>query len=207
MIEMPIIRAMKAVVFLLLILFTAVPGLFAAQEGLASWYGGKFQGRTTSSGEVFDTNLMTAAHRSLPFGTIVKVTDQESGKSTLVKINDRGPFVEGRIIDLSRAAAEELDMVGRGVARVSLEVVDFSASRALFAIQVGAYGLESNAEKARRTIEEAGFLATLEKAGLGITRVLARGFTEKDLPEAQEKLESLGFARILVKKEKADQSE
>ena len=198
---------MKAVVFLLLILFTAVPGVFAAQEGLASWYGGKFQGRTTSSGEVFDTNLMTAAHRSLPFGTIVKVTDQESGKSTLVKINDRGPFVEGRIIDLSRAAAEELDMVGRGVARVSLEVVDFSASRALFAIQVGAYGLESNAEKARRTIEEAGFLATLEKAGLGITRVLARGFTEKDLPEAQAKLESLGFARILVKKEKADQSE
>jgi len=207
MIEMPIIRAMKAVVFLLLILFTAVPGVFAAQEGLASWYGGKFQGRTTSSGEVFDTNLMTAAHRSLPFGTIVKVTDQESGKSTLVKINDRGPFVEGRIIDLSRAAAEELDMVGRGVARVSLEVVDFSARRALFAIQVGAYGLESNAEKARRTIEEAGFLATLEKAGLGITRVLARGFTEKDLPEAQAKLESLGFARILVKKEKADQSE
>jgi len=198
---------MKAVVFLLLILFTAVPGVFAAQEGLASWYGGKFQGRTTSSGEVFDTNLMTAAHRSLPFGTIVKVTDQESGKSTLVKINDRGPFVEGRIIDLSRAAAEELDMVGRGVARVSLEVVDFSARRALFAIQVGAYGLESNAEKARRTIEEAGFLATLEKAGLGITRVLARGFTEKDLPEAQAKLESLGFARILVKKEKADQSE
>ena len=207
MIEMPIIRAMKAVFSLLLILFTAVPSLFAAQEGLASWYGGKFQGRITSSGEVFDTNLMTAAHRSLPFGTIVKVTDQESGKSTLVKINDRGPFVEGRIIDLSRAAAEELDMVGRGVARVSLEVVDFSASRALFAIQVGAYGLESNAEKARRTIEEAGFLATLEKAGLGITRVLARGFTEKDLPEAQAKLESLGFARILVKKEKADQSE
>ena len=198
---------MKAVFSLLLILFTAVPSLFAAQEGLASWYGGKFQGRITSSGEVFDTNLMTAAHRSLPFGTIVKVTDQESGKSTLVKINDRGPFVEGRIIDLSRAAAEELDMVGRGVARVSLEVVDFSARRALFAIQVGAYGLESNAEKARRTIEEAGFLATLEKAGLGITRVLARGFTEKDLPEAQAKLESLGFARILVKKEKADQSE
>jgi rare lipoprotein A len=207
MIEMPIIRAMKAVVFLLLILFTAVPGVFAAQEGLASWYGGKFQGRVTSSGELFDTNLMTAAHRSLPFGTIVKVTDQESGKSTLVKINDRGPFVEGRIIDLSRAAAEELDMVGRGVARVSLEVVDFSARRALFAIQVGAYGLESNAEKARRTIEEAGFLATLEKAGLGITRVLARGLTEKDLPEAQKKLGSLGFARILVKKEKADQSE
>jgi len=183
----------------------AVPGFAAQEEGLASWYGGKFQGRTTSSGEIFDTNLMTAAHKSLPFGTIVKVTDQDTGRSTVVKINDRGPFVEGRIIDLSRAAAEELDMVGRGVARVSVEVVDFAATRALFAIQVGAFGLEKNAEKARELIEEAGFLATVEKTAIGVSRVIARGLAEKDLPEAQRKLEALGFARLLVRKEKAEQ--
>ena len=204
---MPILKTMKAIVFIALMSITTASRAFAAQEGFASWYGGKFQGRLTSSGEVFDTNLMTAAHKSLPFGTIVKVTDQENGKSTVVKINDRGPFVEGRIIDLSRAAAEELDMVGRGIARVSLEIVDFAASKALFAIQVGAFGLERNAEKARRAVEEAGFLATLEKTGIGITRVLARGLVEKDLHDAQKKLESLGFARILVRKEKAEQVE
>jgi rare lipoprotein A len=207
MIHMPILKTMKAIVFIALMSITTASRAFAAQEGFASWYGGKFQGRLTSSGEVFDTNLMTAAHKSLPFGTIVKVTDQENGKSTVVKINDRGPFVEGRIIDLSRAAAEELDMVGRGIARVSLEIVDFAASKALFAIQVGAFGLERNAEKARRAVEEAGFLATLEKTGIGITRVLARGLVEKDLHDAQKKLESLGFARILVRKEKAEQVE
>jgi rare lipoprotein A len=207
MIHMPILKTMKAIVFIALMSITTASRAFAAQEGFASWYGGKFQGRLTSSGEVFDTNLMTAAHKSLPFGTIVKVTDQENGKSTVVKINDRGPFVEGRIIDLSRAAAEELDMVGRGIARVSLEIVDFAASKALFAIQVGAFGLERNAEKARRAVEEAGFLATLETTGIGITRVLARGLVEKDLPDAQKKLESLGFARILVRKEKAEQVE
>jgi rare lipoprotein A len=207
MIHLPIFKTMKAIVFILLMFFATASRVFAAQEGFASWYGGKFQGRLTSSGEVFDTNLMTAAHKSLPFGTIVKVTDQENGKSTVVKINDRGPFVEGRIIDLSRAAAEELDMVGRGIARVSLEIVDFAASRALFAIQVGAFGLQRNAEKARRAVEEAGFLATLETTGIGITRVLARGLVEKDLPDAQKKLQSLGFARILVRKEKAEQVE
>ncbi len=198
---------MKAIVFIVLVSFTTASRAFAAQEGFASWYGGKFQGRLTSSGEVFDTNLKTAAHKSLPFGTIVKVTDQENGKSTVVKINDRGPFVEGRIIDLSRAAAEELDMVGRGIARVSVEIIDFAASKALFVIQVGAFGLEKNAEKARHTIEEAGYLATLERTGIGITRVLVRGFAEKDLPDAQKKLESLGFARILVKQEKMEQVE
>ena len=119
-------------------------------QGLASWYGGKFHGRLTSSGEVFDTNTMTAAHKTLPFGTVVKVTNQDNGKIAFVKINDRGPFVEGRIIDLSRAAAMELDMVGQGVARVSLEIVDFATDKDLYAIQVGAYALESNAVRALR---------------------------------------------------------
>jgi len=195
---------MKAVVFLLLILFTAVPGVFAAQEGLASWYGGKFQGRTTSSGEVFDTNLMTAAHRSLPFGTIVKVTDQESGKSTLVKINDRGPFVEGRIIDLSRAAAEEIDMLGQGVARVSLEIVAFATDKEVYAIQVGAYGLEKNAEKARLALEAAGFVVTIEKTGLSVARVLVRGIPAPSLPDTRRKLEDLGFSQYLLKKERTE---
>src|SRR5512138_3541221 len=136
----PIMGKVKIMVPLVLT-FSVLP-LFGLQEGLASWYGGKFNGRQTSSGEVFDTNLRTAAHKTLPFGTIVRVVNLENGKSTTVKINDRGPFVEGRIIDLSRAAAEDLDMVARGVARVSVEVVDFAQGSGRFQIQVGAYTLK-----------------------------------------------------------------
>ena len=141
MMRLPILRAVKTILALLLLLGAA--SLFADSElqGLASWYGGKFHGRLTSSGEVFDTNDLTAAHRTLPFGARVKVTNLDNGKSVIVKINDRGPFVEPRIIDLSRAAAEEIAMIDTGVARVSLEIVDFASDRELYAVQVGAYGL------------------------------------------------------------------
>lgn len=116
---------MKKTILLIGLLFTFVLPVivFAAEEGYASWYGGKFQGRLTANGETFDTYKLTAAHRTLPFHTIVKVTNLKNGKSVEVRINDRGPFVRGRIIDLSKAAAEEIDMTGDGVARVRLEVV------------------------------------------------------------------------------------
>jgi rare lipoprotein A len=204
MIRLPILRAVKTTLALLLLLGAA--SLFADSElqGLASWYGGKFHGRLTSSGEVFDTNDLTAAHRTLPFGARVKVTNLDNGKSVIVKINDRGPFVEPRIIDLSRAAAEEIAMIDTGVARVSLEIVDFAYDRELYAVQVGAYGLAQNAEKARARLEAAGFVVTFEKTTLGITRVSARAITAKDLPEFRRKIEALGFSLYLVKREKIE---
>lgn len=92
--------------------------------GYATWYGGAFAGRKTASGERFDPRAMTAAHRSLPFGTWVEVTRESTGQSVRVRITDRGPFGDpARIIDLSRAAAERLDMLRTGVARVSVRVV------------------------------------------------------------------------------------
>jgi len=94
-----------------------------SEVGLASFYADKYHGRTTASGETFDMNELTAAHRTLPFGTRVKVTDLESNRSVIVRINDRGPFVAGRVIDLSRAAAEELQFVRAGLARVRVEIV------------------------------------------------------------------------------------
>jgi rare lipoprotein A len=97
------------------------------QEGLASWYGGKFQGRQTANGEIFDTNKFTAAHKTLAFGTVVKVTHLENGKSTVVRINDRGPFIPGRIIDLSRAAAAAIGLAGKGVAKVRVEELPSSS--------------------------------------------------------------------------------
>ncbi len=176
-------------------------------QGIASWYGGKFHGRLTSSGEVFDTNEMTAAHRQLPFGTLVKVTNLDNGRSTVVKINDRGPFVEGRIIDLSRAAAEALDMLASGVAHVSLEIVAFAGDKDMYAIQVGAYGQEANAEKARRALEADGFLVTIEKTGFSVARVLIRGIPAASLAETRRKLESLGYLQYLVRKEKTESPE
>lgn len=91
--------------------------------GKASWYGKDFHDKKTASGVKYDMHTFTAAHRTLPLGTVVKVTDQVNGKSVMVTINDRGPFVKGRIIDLSYAAAKKLDLEDRGVSRVALEVV------------------------------------------------------------------------------------
>jgi rare lipoprotein A len=89
--------------------------------GTASWYGDPFHGRPTSSGVVFDKRRFTAAHRTLPLGTRVKVTELASGRAVVVTINDRGPFVDGRLIDLSRRAAERLGFLERGLARVQVE--------------------------------------------------------------------------------------
>lgn len=93
-------------------------------EGQASWYGAQHQGKPTASGERFDQNALTAAHRQLPFGTRVRVTHLSSGRQVIVRINDRGPFSKGRIIDLSRRAAEQLGMLRQGVAPVRIEALD-----------------------------------------------------------------------------------
>jgi rare lipoprotein A len=196
---MPISRPVKLLTPIV-IAFISLPA-FCLQEGYASWYGGKFNGRLTSSGEVFDTNVRTAAHRTLPFGSIVKVVNLENGKSTVVRINDRGPFVEGRIIDLSRAAAEELGMVSQGVAKVSVQVLDLKRSKDLYIIQVGSYSQEKNAEATRRILEDAGFAVFIEKNQDGIMRVQVTGIAEKDIPSARSRLETLGFRNQLVKKD------
>jgi len=93
-------------------------------EGVASYYADEYHGRQTSNGEVYDMNDLTAAHRTFPFGTQVRVTNLENQKSVVVRVNDRGPFKEGRIIDLSLAAAKELDLIKMGTAKVKLEVLE-----------------------------------------------------------------------------------
>jgi rare lipoprotein A len=92
-------------------------------EGIASWYGADFNGRLTASGEVYDMYKFTAAHKTLPLGTVVKVTNEDNGKTVEVRVNDRGPYVKGRIIDLSRTAGRAIDIRGAGTAKVKLEVV------------------------------------------------------------------------------------
>jgi rare lipoprotein A len=101
----------------------ATAAIGATEIGIASWYGDPYSGRRAASGEIFDKENFTAAHRTLPFQTWVEVTDLDNGKIVNVRIIDRGPFVNGRIIDLSLAAARELEMVGPGTARVKLKVI------------------------------------------------------------------------------------
>jgi rare lipoprotein A len=101
----------------------AAPGPYV-EVGMASWYGHRHQGRRTADGERYNMNAMTAAHRTLPFGTIVRVTNLENHRSVRVRINDRGPYVDHRILDLSAAAARSLGIKAQGVADVRIEVVD-----------------------------------------------------------------------------------
>ena len=94
------------------------------QSGIASFYANKFNGRLTANGEIFSNSKMTAAHKTLEFGTIVRVTNRRNGRQVMVRINDRGPWIKGRVIDLSRAAAREIGMIKRGTARVDLEILN-----------------------------------------------------------------------------------
>jgi len=124
------------------------------ERGIASWYGHPYHGRPTASGEIYNMHDMTAAHRTLPFGTRVTVHDLENGHDVTVRINDRGPFVEGRIIDLSYAAAQAMHMPG--IAQVYLEILglgDGGAAPGIFAVQVGAFRDQRNAEQLKERIE------------------------------------------------------
>jgi rare lipoprotein A len=134
----------------------AAPGTFV-EDGLASWYGHPYHGRPTANGETYDMNQMTAAHRTLAFNSWVKVTNLENKRETRVRINDRGPFIEGRIIDLSRKAAEEIAMIGPGTAMVRIEVVEGppgSAPPARYGVQVGAFKVVGNAQRLRDQLAE-----------------------------------------------------
>lgn len=118
----------RVIVISILISLTCVPSLIFSQteggSGYVSYYADRFQGKKTASGETYDKNSFTAAHRSLPFGTMVRVSRLDNKKSVVVRINDRGPFVKGRIIDLSRAAARQLDIVQSGSVMVEVEVIN-----------------------------------------------------------------------------------
>lgn len=135
----------------------AVPGV---EIGVASWYGPEYHGRPTSSGQIYDMNDLTAAHNSLPFGTWVMVTNLANDRSVVVRVNDRGPFVRGRTIDLSYAAARVLALVGPGTARVRVEVLrgfkapDDPGSGTVW-VQVGSFSVQENAYAVKKRLDPA----------------------------------------------------
>jgi rare lipoprotein A len=154
------------------------------EEGIASWYGHPYHGRAAANGEIYDMEKMTAAHRTLPFNTWVRVYDLDNNRTTEVRITDRGPFVGGRIIDLSHAAARELELIGPGVARVRVEVIRTppNAVPGLFAVQVGAFRDRANAERLRSRMEARyGSARLLQRAeNPAVWRVLVGAETSED---------------------------
>lgn len=169
------------------------------EVGVASWYGHPYHGRRAANGEIYDMGKLTAAHRMLPFGTLVRVRNLENDKSVNVRINDRGPFVEGRIIDLSRAAARDLGMQRAGTARVRLEVLSVpeEGSGNTFAVQVGAFRIRANAERLRAEMTRRyGYAAVVPRQGSPVLwRVVAGRYTS---PEE---------ARALAQQMRSDESD
>lgn len=190
------------------------------KEGIASWYGPKFHGRRTSSGEVYNMDKMTAAHKTLPLQTMVEVTRRDTGKKIVVRVNDRGPFVAGRIIDLSREAARRLGMLNDGTAPVKIVALakgrrgpkgappipaepppDFEHGR--FWAQVGAFGVRENAERVRERLlfphDKIRLQPVTMPDGLRLTRVQVGPFT--DMTSAQKALTDVmgqGFAESFI---------
>ena len=172
------------------------------QYGVASWYGGEFHGRATSSGEIYDMYQLTCAHNTLPLGTSVMVTNIENGRSIELKVNDRGPFVKERIIDLSYAAAQILEMWEKGTAYVKVEVIGLLIEQIqLFSLQVGSFVDEANAQKLadqlRRSFENV-YVTTVETLTQKYHRVRVGQFDTKEAAlGVAEKLSQMGL-KVLV---------
>jgi rare lipoprotein A len=176
------------------------------EKGLASWYGEPYHGRRTASGEVYDMHEMTAAHRTLPFGTMVKVERRDTGADVKVRVNDRGPFVRGRIIDLSFAAAKKINLDIDGVAPVKVTIVGWENPPKKKAkdvdrkaehpegedclwVQIGAFGDIDNARRAERRLEDAGENAVIIEGPGGLHRVRLGPYdNEKDAVKALERI-------------------
>lgn len=178
------------------------------ETGIASWYGPKFHGRKTANGETYNMHAMTAAHKTLPFGTLVLVKDLETGKEVTVRINDRGPFVKGRIIDLSYQAGKKINLDTRGVSRVRIRAiastekkqVDFEKGN--FAVQVGSFSVEANARNLKDALKREGYNADVVFFDRGDTvfwRVWAKGYTRlEDAEKAARKLQQAGHGNAMV---------
>jgi rare lipoprotein A len=178
------------------------------EEGIASWYGGNdgFEGKPTASGEIYDGSQMTAAHRELPLGTVVFVDNLDNGRRIRVRINDRGPFVQGRIIDLSRVAAREAGVVGPGTARVRLTIESLAPARApvsptgLWAVQVGSFADSERARRHADRVRAAGQTVYLEPYR-GLSRVKVGPYeSRRKAEETLARLEEQGFEGIVTPK-------
>lgn len=181
-----------------------------SQTGIASWYGPGFHGKATASGEIYNQNDMTAAHQTLPLGTKVMVTNMETGRAAEVSVNDRGPFAKGRIIDLSYAAAQSIDMVGPGTALVRVDVLDSpvplrSIRPALdYTLQLGSFSQLENAQQLRDRIAknfDGVTITPLQSKDTTYYRVHLGNFSNRSAAEDMAKqLSQAGYSVIVMEK-------
>lgn len=192
-----------------LVLLFASAALFASETGLASWYTADRPDALTANGEIFDNSALTAAHKSLKFGTIVRVTDNESGESIEVRINDRGPYVENRIIDLTPEGARLLGFYDKGLAEVTVEVVSepeveeseyIDGSRTgWYTLQVGTYTNTRNAYEVYRNIKSTGLRTQTEIIDGPMLRLSVPDIQAYRLEDVKARLASVGITEPLVK--------
>jgi rare lipoprotein A len=177
-------------------------GAQAVQYGIASWYGKDFHGRPTSSGEIYDMYQLTCAHNTFPLGTMVMVTHIENGKSVELKVNDRGPFVKDRIIDLSYAAAQIIGMYEKGTAYVKVETIGPVVEQVeRFTLQVGSFVDETNAQRLAELLRKSFdnvHVTTMETQSQKYHRVRVGQFETREAAlGTAEKLSEMGF-KVLV---------
>jgi len=207
---------------LITILVSCAPTKYDVQQGktakfflVASWYGPDFQGKPTSSGEIFDMNAMTCAHKEYPFGTRLKVTNTSNNKSVECIVNDRGPFIKGRDIDLSYAAAKAIDLVGPGIAQVQIDVqgrdtsyirtvkVQSADKRGPFAIQIGAFSDSINAVRLKTSLRlkyANAYIQEAEVKGATWYRVRVGNFDQfSQAMETAQQLGQEGYPALIVK--------
>lgn len=175
-----------------------------SQRGVASWYGPQFHGRHTANGEVYDMHGLTAAHRTLAFGTWVRVTNLDNGRSVDLRINDRGPFIKGRVLDVSYAAAQRLEMVGPGTARVEIRVLDgplpprpVPVAEQRFTVQLGAFEQRDRARRLRAEVARS-HPDVVVRSGGGWYRVQVGLFDTRDAAErVLMELTRLGYTALV----------
>lgn len=212
----------------LFVLFLFVFSSFAFSEVFksnveASYYAEKYHGRKTSSGEIFNMYAMTCAHKTLPFGTLLRVTNLRNNKSVDVRVNDRGPFVKGREIDLSKSAAQKLGMIGSGTARVKIEIINSAVagtktnteskskterktvpnatkSANFWDVQVGSFSTHENANKMAQNLLKSGFENVFFQKTSTVTRVVIKKIPDSKLELTESKLRANGYKDFVVKK-------
>jgi rare lipoprotein A len=168
------------------------------ERGIASWYGPKFNGKRTASGERYDMNAFTAAHPSLPFGTKIGVRNTRTGREVMVRVNDRGPYSKNRVIDLSYAAAREVGVVGPGTASVEIYLVPAAGAPQRFTVQVGAFSEAEKAVSMQRDVVRLYPEAVVESDGTW-SRVQIGAFDDRDQAESLRRdLASIGMPAIVV---------
>lgn len=212
-----------SIVFALFVVVSAAAQTPFRQEGIASWYGEEFAGKPTASGEIFDPALLTAAHPSLPLGTNVRVTNTQNGKTVTVRVNDRGPFVAARIIDVSKAAAAVLDMIATGTAPVLVEAVSSGTTVAVpptilpaaataqvmpvpvdpasgkrYRLQVGSYRRTEYAAEAFERLKAVDLAPAYERHA-DLYRVVIAEVSAAEVAAVAEKIARAGFAEVLAR--------